>query len=247
MDVTICDLGGVTLKSKIEALNFIRLSEKSFLEKTIFILEISLYLLSFISFFYFIILGIKLKAFKCIIIVFLLLGYRFVQVITNIKFHDLLKLSLLIFIFMAMFLAEILNFYSRIPIFDKILHSLSGAMLFFVGQALYKRVEKSQKVIKSNTTVMILFSMFFSIAMAGCWEIFEFSMDRLLGYHLQNDSLFDTMGDIICGTSMAIITAILSFVLFRVKRVNVDKSYMDETHDGYSKLVSNIEPSNLPM
>jgi hypothetical protein len=36
--------------------------------------------------------------------------------------------------------------------------------------------------------------------MAGCWEIFEFTTDRLFGLYSQNGSLVDTMVDIICGT-----------------------------------------------
>ena len=158
-----------------------------------------------------------MKSIQCIVLVALLISIRFIQFIIKIEFHNLLKLFILVFIFMAIFLAEILNFYSKIHIFDKILHSLSGVMLLFIGQTLYKRIENSQKNFQSNTVLMILFSMFFSIAMAGCWEIFEFSMDRIMGYHLQNDSLFDTMGDIICGTSMAIITAIFMSIKNRVR------------------------------
>jgi uncharacterized membrane protein YjdF len=140
---------------------------------------------------------------------------------------------------MSMFLAEILNFYTKIPFYDKILHLISGIMLFFLGQALYKRIESKQNEFQTNTTIMVLFSMFFSIAMAGCWEIFEFSCDRIFGYHLQLDSLFDTMGDIICGTTTAVLTAIFVLSSYRAKKVNIADSHLvDEIRDDYSEMVS---------
>ena len=44
-----------------------------------------------------------------------------------------------------------------------------------------------------------LFSMFFAIAGAGIWEIYEFTADNLLGINMQGDNT-NTMGDIISGT-----------------------------------------------
>ena len=41
--------------------------------------------------------------------------------------------------------------------------------------------------------------MFFSIAGAGIWEIYEFTADNLLGINMQGDNT-NTMGDIISGT-----------------------------------------------
>jgi uncharacterized membrane protein YjdF len=231
-------MGGIILGAIVEVLNVKLSSEKSLLKKIIFLLELGIYLLSFISFVYFIFSGMKGKAIQSVVMFSLVFGFRFIQFIGDIKLYDQLKLFVLIFIFMAIFLAEILNFYSRIPIFDKILHSSSGVMLFFVGQALYEHIHNLSKN-PMDTTVMILFSMFFAIAMAGSWEIFEFSMDRLMGYHLQNDSLFDTMGDIICGTSTATITALISSILLRVKKANMHKNQvLEEIQSGVSDKVS---------
>jgi hypothetical protein len=215
------------------------MNKRTLIKNIILYFEISLYILALICFIYFIIFGLKTKAFKCIIIIVLLLGFRSLQMFSNIIFHDILRLSVLIFIFMAMFLAEILNFYKMIPIYDKILHSVSGAMLFFVGKAFYNYLEDSKKSTNNNSQIMILFSMFFAIAIAGCWEIFEFSMDRIMGFHLQRDSLFDTMQDIICGTSVAILTALLVFLL-NLKKV-------PSSNLNAIKAVDAIEDEKIPI
>ena len=154
----------------------------------------------------------------------LLLGYRYCQILFNIRLHDLLKLTVLLFIFMAMFLAETMDFYSRLFFYDKILHSFSGVMLFFLGQALYKRIAGKVENRLVYNRVMILFSIFFAVAMAGCWEIFEFTLDRTMGYHLQNDSLLDTMGDIICGTTTAVLCGGITYMVIRAQ----NRSYAEE-------------------
>lgn len=144
-----------------------------------------------------------------------LAGYRFLQKITGIELSPALKISILVFIFMAMFLAVEFNFYRRISIYDKILHSLSGIIFFFLGFTLFLHIAGPHETLRSNPLLAVLFSLFFAIAVAGCWEIFEFSVDHLFGMDCQKGSLTDTMGDIICGTSGATLTGVFQFISLR--------------------------------
>lgn len=113
----------------------------------------------------------------------------------------------LLFIFLSMYLASVWNFYS-IPNYDKFLHLLSGAVIALIGYVLfiYLTTENSRKEINSLTAV--IFVIIFSTAMAGAWEIWEFTTDSLFGFQAQNNSLVDTMWDIICGSLVGIITSI---------------------------------------
>ena len=68
------------------------------------------------------------------------------------------------------------------------------------------------------------FSIFFAMAVAGGWEIWEFTTDQLLGFASQNNSLIDTMLDIICGTVMGVITNIPIYLQSKGKKIYfVDK------------------------
>ena len=53
---------------------------------------------------------------------------------------------------------------------------------------------------------ILIFVVIFATAVAGVWEIWEFTTDSLFGLVAQNDNLHDTMWDIICGTIVGIIT-----------------------------------------
>ena len=75
----------------------------------------------------------------------------------------------------------------------------------------------------SNSTIPsfsipVNFITIFCIALAGCWEIWEFTGDRLFGFTSQNDSLIDTMMDIICGTLGGIISLIPIYRFSKGKR-----------------------------
>ena len=61
---------------------------------------------------------------------------------------------------------------------------------------------------KLDTKFMLLFIFIFCVALAGCWELWEFTGDRLFGFQSQNNSLIDSMMDIICGTIGGIISLI---------------------------------------
>ena len=67
-----------------------------------------------------------------------------------------------------------------------------------------------------NNIFNFIFILSFSIAVAGIWEIAEFSMDRFTGSNLQHwldTGVIDTMEDIICGTLGGLV-----FALFKAKR-----------------------------
>lgn len=133
----------------------------------------------------------------------------------------------LIFIFLSMYLASGLNFYS-IPNYDKFLHLLSGAVIAIIGYVLflYLTTKKSRK--EMNTLMPVVFVVIFATAVAGTWEIWEFTTDSIFGLKAQNGSLTDTMWDIICGTVVGIITSIPIYLHSKGKRIKfIDKIIND--------------------
>lgn len=105
--------------------------------------------------------------------------------------------AVIIFILLAVFAGKVLNFYSIVPYWDKILHFLSGFLIASIGKQIY---EKSN----SNTKILNLFILSFATGAAGIWEIYEFTVDGLLGLQSQNSSLSDTMWDMIAGSISAV-------------------------------------------
>lgn len=102
-------------------------------------------------------------------------------------------------------LAGRLGAYEKIKYWDKFLHFISGFILSLTGRDIYYTFKGE----KENKKLLKLFSLFFSISGAAFWEIFEFNSDLIFKTHAQNNSLLDTMTDIILGTLSALISLII--------------------------------------
>ncbi|NOU86723.1 hypothetical protein GC102_13190 [Paenibacillus sp. LMG 31460] len=178
--------------------------------------ELAMYVTAAVCFVYFWMKGSQAKMLQAILIVAVLLIIRIVVKFTKTTMFAALRFSVLLFIFITMFLANEFGFYSVIPYLDKIEHIFSGLILCFVGLLIYMKASKGEKTAAPNAKVAVWFCLFFSIAMAGVWEIYEFTTDGLFGLHSQFGSLVDTMTDIICGTIGAVVTCI--YLAFKAKR-----------------------------
>ncbi|KRF43851.1 hypothetical protein ASG93_02745 [Paenibacillus sp. Soil787] len=178
--------------------------------------ELALYATAAVCLVYFWLKGIPAKMFQAVLIVAVLLIIRFVVKITKTTMFAALRFSVLLFIFVSMFMANEFGFYKVIPYLDKIEHLFSGLILCFVGLLVYMKASNGEKEAAPNAQVAVWFCLFFSTAMAGVWEIYEYTTDGLFGLHSQNGSLIDTMTDIICGTIGAVATSI--YLAFKAKR-----------------------------
>lgn len=99
---------------------------------------------------------------------------------------------------LAAVLGSALNLYHYLGFYDKFVHYTSGIVLAEGGLFLIHALA-GRRHTPAEPLLCRLFSMFFSIAGAGIWEIYEFTADNLLGINMQGDNT-NTMGDIISGT-----------------------------------------------
>lgn len=168
------------------------------------IFEIMLYVICGICLIYFTIRGVYSKSFQAGLIIAVLLLFRGLIKWTKSDLPSALRFSVLLFIAITMLIANLFNMYAVIPFLDKWEHLLSGVILCFAGVYLIKSMMQRKGVTDLPASIIIWFALYFSVAMAGCWEIYEFTTDHIFGLASQNGSLNDTMIDIICGTIGAI-------------------------------------------
>ncbi len=103
---------------------------------------------------------------------------------------------IIIFILLSLFSGNSLNLYYLIPYWDRILHFLSGFLTARIGLEIYIKMKGD----RNNSALMILFCFLFASACASVWEVYEFFSDMIFKTNAQNNSLKDTMWDIILGT-----------------------------------------------
>ncbi|OCT14495.1 hypothetical protein A8709_27225 [Paenibacillus pectinilyticus] len=171
--------------------------------------EFAMYVLAAGCFIYFLVKGNGAKMFEAALIVAVLLLIRLVVRLTKTTLFPALRFCILLFISVTMFIANEFGYYGVIPYLDKIEHLFSGVILCFIGLLIYSKAAGHQEGNQHpSSRVAVWLCLFFSIAMAGVWEIYEFTTDHFFGLNSQNGSLIDTMTDIICGTSGAIVTSV---------------------------------------
>lgn len=124
----------------------------------------------------------------------------------------------IVFVFAALFLGEVRNYYDRIWWWDLALHASSGLLLGLLGlMMVYALNERPSLELHLAPHFIALFAFVFAVSMGTLWEIFEFGVDRLLGGRMQkpmlNDpgGLTDTMWDLIVNTLAALIVALLGW------------------------------------
>lgn len=135
------------------------------------------------------------------------------------------------FLYCAIFLGEVLDFYYTVPHWDTILHFFSGAMLGALGFILVEWLNESERVSVSLTPAFIsLFAFCFAMSCGVIWEIYEFTFDGLLGLNMQKFmtesgellagrmALMDTMKDIIVDALAAALMAVLGFLRIKARR-----------------------------
>jgi hypothetical protein len=117
-----------------------------------------------------------------------------------------------LFIYAALYLGSIQEFYVKFWWWDILLHTSSGFILGIVGFLLVYVLNNNRlNSINLKPGFIALFAFMFSIGIGALWEIFEFIMDQLLDHKMQEDSLIDTMWDLIVDSIGALIISIMGW------------------------------------
>lgn len=136
-----------------------------------------------------------------------------------------------IFLFCAIYLGEVRNFYYLVPHWDTILHAFSGAMLGAFGFTLVNILNDSERVsVDLSPAFVALFAFCFALASGAVWEIYEFAGDGIFGLNMQKFRLADgtelighfavcdTMKDIIIDALSAAAVSVVGYLLLLGKR-----------------------------
>lgn len=123
-----------------------------------------------------------------------------------------------VFIFCAFYLGEILDFYNRLWWWDIVLHTSAGLLMGIFGFLLVYVLNESKKAhLTMSPNFIALFAFTFGVTIGSIWEIFEFSMDQLMGANMQKpmlgdpSGLTDTLWDIIVNAIGAFIISFIGF------------------------------------
>ncbi|MCY6483245.1 hypothetical protein OW763_02600 [Clostridium aestuarii] len=148
----------------------------------------------------------------------------------GIKLPASFQIVILSFIFAAQFLGELRNYYNKFWWWDIMLHTFSGIILGMVGFLLIYILNREEKIdLIMSPFFVALFSFTFALCIGALWEIFEFTVDSIVGLNMQKSGLVDTMWDLIVDSIGAFVTSVNGyFYQKRHQQVPVIKEFFDE-------------------
>ena len=154
----------------------------------------------------------------------------------RLEIPSVMYVLFLIFLYCAIYLGEVRNFYYDISNWDTILHGFSGAMLGALGFSFVALLNQEDRVpINLSPLFVVIFAFCFAITLGVFWEIYEFSFDGLLGLNMQKAyledgtplagrmALMDTMKDLILDALGALLTCIIGYISLKYKKGWIEK------------------------
>ena len=118
--------------------------------------------------------------------------------------------AIVLFIYASIFLGEVHNFYDRFAWWDAVLHLTSAVGFALVGFIAILLIDENENI-QARPLFVSFMAFMLSVAVAGIWEIFEFTSDQLIGSNMQKNGLVDTMWDLIIGTIGAFIATVSGY------------------------------------
>ncbi len=136
-----------------------------------------------------------------------------------------LYIMFMIFLYCAIFLGEVRNFYYVVPHWDVILHCFSSMMAGTFGFMVVSILNRDEHTSLNLSPLFVaLFAFCFAVSIGCLWEIYEFAFDGVLGLNMQKfiledgtvligrEALSDTMEDIIVDCIGALVASVVGYL-----------------------------------
>jgi len=148
----------------------------------------------------------------------------------RVEIPDKMYYLYVVFLYAAIFLGEVRDFYYTIPHWDTILHTFSGVLVGFIGFSLIDILNNENKKVTLSPFFVAFFSFCFALQVGVTWEIYEFMSDGFLNTNMQKfklkdgtelcgrEAVEDTMEDLIVDTIGAFSASTIGYVSLKYKK-----------------------------
>lgn len=137
------------------------------------------------------------NTFLCVLTLGLLFTPSLISHTFKVELPTLLENIVLIFIFAAQILGELNDYYIKYPLWDSMLHTVTGFLAAAVGLSLIDILNRSDEIeLKLSPVFTALVAFCFSMTIAVLWEFMEFGCDVLLRTDMQKDTVLDSISSV---------------------------------------------------
>ena len=135
--------------------------------------------------------------FVCVLSLVLFCVPMLIERSLDIDIPPLMEAIIYCFIFAAEILGEINSFYTIIPGWDTMLHTINGFLVAAVGFSLVDLFNRSERfTFKLSPLFLAIVAFCFSMTVGVLWEFFEFGADQMLGTDMQKDFIVQNINSV---------------------------------------------------
>ncbi len=191
--------------------------------KAAFVVFVTLRLLVVLAIVFSCISGNYENLFYCALTLILFALPTFVEKNFGIELPGALEVVILLFIFAAEILGEMGSYYTKVPYWDTILHTVNGFLCAAIGFAMVDILNRNERIkFKLSPIFLTVVAFCFSMTIGVLWEFFEFFCDVFLEMDMQKDFVVSTVTSTYLGTSTHD-----PLILENIKDVTVDGVALD--------------------
>jgi uncharacterized membrane protein YjdF len=167
----------------------------------------------------------------------------------KLELPNYMHIAYVMFLYAAIYLGEVRNFYYDVPQWDTMLHISSGVMLGALGFFVVDLLNRDGKVrMQLSPLFVAIFAFGFAVTLGTMWEICEFTFDSLFDGNMQKymlqdrtplvgqAALLDTMKDLVVDVLGALVTCIIGGIAQnrQQKRRDAEEGKAEEAAQGNS-------------
>ena len=132
----------------------------------------------------------------CILSLILFLIPSFLEEKLRVSIPASFQMIIYAFIFAAEILGEVDKYYTAIPGWDTMLHTLNGFLCAAIGLSLVYIMNRGSKSLNLTPLYLAIMAFCFSMTIGVLWEFFEFSADQLFFLDMQKDFIVSDIGSL---------------------------------------------------
>lgn len=159
--------------------------------------------------------------FYCALSLVLFLIPTFVEKNLGIELPTALEITILLFIFCAVILGELENYYIKFPHWDTMLHTVNGFMCAAIGFALVDIFNRKRNFrywnrnfkFELSPIFLTIFAFCFSMTIGVLWEFYEFGMDMIFLKDMQKDTVIHRISSVALDATNSNIPVIIDNIM----------------------------------
>lgn len=132
----------------------------------------------------------------CVLTLVLFLLPSLFEQLLKIEIPPVFQIIIYLFIFAAEILGEVNKYYTAIPGWDTMLHTINGILCAAIGFSLFNILNRGSKSMQLSPFYLSLVAFCFSMTVGVVWEFIEFTADQMFFLDMQKDFVVSSFASV---------------------------------------------------